>query len=417
MTKKRVPGRALCWMSGLGLAVLLVVPPDPLAGQAATPAPPASTSNVPDEAKSLVVQINTFVGPGVSSPYGAGIIIATQGDSLYIVTADHVLKFGNATPTVWVVFATGDSAAASILARGDSLIDLALLKVTADRASIARWTPRSWDRVGDVLALRSDDPVSPVGCPEQKCWLAPSPADHVAWRDQLGIVFQSYFVSNGSSGGALFNQWWEVVGMVVEYAPPRPEAISIDRVLRTVRNWGQPVTLEPPSIPRAGYRTTIGFTVLAPGHGDEGIGAEQRWPSGRLTLLRQAGPVLRWHLAALRLAPANLAVSAGMVGLDLHLRQGRLALDPFVEAGFGHVETRHDLGGYLIAGSNGDVYVPLWERLVGDGIGVGGGATVEASLLPHIILSVTAGYWTFTTPLDAPKLGKVFVGGGVRLGL
>jgi len=391
--------------------------PGLLAGQVATPITPASTSNVPDEAKALVVQVNTFLRSGVVSPYGAGIIVGASGDALYIATANHVLQFGSVTPTVWVVFPSGDSAEATIVARGDSVVDLALLKVTTDRARLARWTPRSWDRVGNVRALRGDDPVSPVGCPNRVCWLAPSPADHVAWRDQFGIVFQSYFVDPGSSGGALFNQSWEVVGMVVRYAPPRPEALSIDQVLRTVRSWRQPVSLEPPSIPRVGYRTAIGLTVLGPGRGYEGIGAQHRWPSGRLTVLRQAAPAVRWHLSVLRLAPTNLAITAGMAGLDVRLRRGRFALDPFIEAGFGHVEGRHDLGGYYIAGSGGSVYVPLWQRVVGDGIGVGGGATLEAVVFPHAIVGLTAGYWTFTTPLDAPKLKTLFIGGGVSLGL
>jgi len=92
---------------------------------------------------------------------------------------------------------------------------------------------------------------------------------------------------------------------------------------------------------------------------------------------------VRWHLAALRVAPTNLAITAGMAGLDVHLPRGRFALDPFIEAGFGHVEGRHDLGGYYIAGSGGSVYVPLWQRVVGDGIGVGGGATQTRQPIPR----------------------------------
>lgn len=400
----------------LELALLLMVWPGLLDGQGATPKKPPSTSNVPPEARALVVQINTFVRPGVVSPYGAGIIVGASGDAIYIATANHVLQFGTITPTVWVVFASGDSSEATIVGRGDSIVDVALLQVTGDRTKLARWTPRSWNRLGSVQALRSDDPVSPVGCPNRKCWLAPSPADHVAWRDQFGIVFQSYFVDPGSSGGALFNESWEVVGMVVRHAPPRPEALSINEVLRFVQGW-RPVRLTAPSIPRAGYRTAIGLTVLGPGRGNEGIGTQHRWPSARLALLRSAGRVVRWHASALRLAPANLAITAGMAGLDLHLRQGRFALGPFVEAGFGHVEGRHDLGGYYVAGSGGNEYVPLWDQVVGDGIGVGGGVTLEAFVLPHGALELTAGYWSFTAPENAPKLKKLFIGAGVRLGL
>jgi len=124
-----------------------------------------------------------------------------------------------------------------------------------------------------------------------------------------------------------------------------------------------------------------------------------------------------WHVAALRLTPQNLVVTAGMGGVGLHLKKGRFALHPYLEAGLGQVEGRFDLGGYYVATAGGAAYVPFWSRVVGDGLGIGGGMSVETVALPRTIVEFTAGYWSFTTPLNAPKLADLFIGGGIRFGL
>jgi S1-C subfamily serine protease len=387
-----------------------------LAAQApATPAEQAG--NVPDVAKAMVVSVTSSFSDGTAGSYGAGIIVGTDGNSLYIATAGHVVQGGPGAPMVWVAFAAGDSARATVvLPRGPEL-DLAVLQVTVDPAHRERWIPGSWDRVGNVRALRSDDPVSPVGCPQQVCWEAPAPADRVVGKDPLGILFQSYFVGPGSSGGALFNQYWEVVGMVTHDDPPRGEALRIDEVLDRVRASKLPVSLQRPSVPRGGYPTSIGVAVLTSSSSSSPGASDSRAPSGRVTLERRVMPAVSWHVSALRLAPDNLAITAAMGGVGLHLTVGRFSAAPFVEAGFGHVEGRHDLGGHYVAGSGGSQYVPLWNREVGDGLGIGGGATLEAIAFPRTIVEITAGYWSFTTPENVPKLKKVFFGGGLRLGL
>ena len=396
-----------CWAWALSGA-------HPLGAQVnAAPAPRGG--NVPDAAKALVVSVTTSFGDGSTAPYGAGIIVGADGNGFYIATAGHVVQAGAGTPVVWVTFATGDSMQATVVQPRGPELDLAVLQVAVDPAHRQKWTPASWDRLGNVRSLRSDDPVSPVGCPQHICWEAPAPADRVVGVDRLGILFQSYFVGPGSSGGALFNQWWEVVGMVTHDDPPRGEAIRIDEVLDRVKAWKLPVNLRRPTVPRAGYLTSIGVAVLT---STSSSGAsDSRAPSGRVTVERRVMQAVTWHLSALRLAPENLAITAGMGGVGLHLTAGRFALDPFVEAGFGHVEGRHDLGGYYVAGGGGSRYVPLWNRVVGDGLGIGGGAKLEAIAFPRTIVEITVGYWSFTTPLNVPKLKKLFIGAGLRLGL
>jgi hypothetical protein len=315
----------------------------------------AEGGNVPDVAKAMVVSVTTVFGDSTAGPYGAGIIVGADGSSLYIATAGHVVQ--NA-PRILVGFGPRDTVPATVVVPRGRDLDLAVLRVAADPAQRQKWTPQSWDRVGNVRALRSDDPVSPVGCPQRVCWEAPAPADRVVGKDPLGILFQSYFVGPGSSGGALFNQWWEVVGMVTHDEPPRGEALRIDEVLGRVRAAKLPVNLARPSVPRAGYATSIGLAILT-SSSSSSVDYDSRTPSGRVTLERRVLPAVSWHVSALRLAPENLAITAGMGGVGLQHASGRFSGRLFVEAGFGRVEGRRDLGGYYVAGATGSEYVPL----------------------------------------------------------
>ena len=376
----------------------------------------AQEGNVPPEPKSFVVDVLSYFEGSKTPTQGAGVLFGAGRDTLYIVTAAHVLQRDTTLREVWVKFVSGDSVPAIVAHPKEGELDLAVLGVAMDASRLARWTPLSWDRKGDPGKLVSGDPVHPVGCPRSRCWGTPVPSDFMIGKDGPDILFQSSFVGPGMSGGALFNTLWEIVGVVIKHEPERANAIRMDRALRQVDAWGFPVTLKRPAIPRAWYHTTVGAAILASSSSGGGTG-ETRAPSGRATITRQSSRRVSWHLAGLRLAPKNLAVTAGMGGVGLHLRAGRLAWHPFVEAGFGHVEARFDRGGYFVATGSGTRYVPSFERVSGDGLGVGGGMNVQAVLLPPVIFEITAGYWSFTRPQNAPKLTNVFIGGGLRLGL
>ncbi len=113
----------------------------------------------------------------------------------------------------------------------------------------------------------------------------------------------------------------------------------------------------------------------------------------------------------------NLAITAGVAGMDIQLRAGRFVFRPFAEAGFGHMDGRYDLGGYYVAASGGSQYVPFWRRVTNDGLGIGGGLALDVITLPRTILEITGGYWGFTPPENAPRLKTGFVGAGLRWGL
>ena len=370
----------------------------------------AQGQNVPAEARSLVTHVVSHFAAGTVEGFGAGIIIGAGPRDLYVATASHVVVVRDTARLIWVIFSSGDSLPGRVMPGAPTSLDLAVLRVSGDSARILRLTPR-WNRLGNVQSLRSDDPVSPVGCPQGVCWQAPTPPDRVVGIDRLGVLIQSSFVQEGSSGGALFNTWWEVVGMVTEVAPPRANAIRIDEVLAQAKVWGAPVMLKRASVPRAGYRTTIGVSWLAPLNAESDQYPDSQLGSGRAMLVRQVGPSWAWHAGLLRLAPDNAVVRAGMVGGQLIVRRGRFAVAPFLEVGLGRVEGRYDAGGYYGTGGS---YVPLWTQQKQDGIGVGGGLDVSVVVVPHVIVQAMVGSWSFTVPDSVAKLPSVFLGAGLR---
>jgi S1-C subfamily serine protease len=416
---RRNPGSSAARRS-TRLLVCLAIWGTATAGAAQQPAAGAvqePASNVPADPRSLVVKVVGSYGENRVSGFGAGIIVGVDEQSLYIATAAHVVQKEIDARRIVVTFATGDTAEATLLHPRRPGLDLAVLRVVSGAGLVRQWASRSWDRLGDVEALRRDDPAYPVGCPPGRCWRAPARADRVVGVDGLGILFQSSFVDPGSSGGALFNAWWEVVGMITEDVPPEAYAVRIDEVVAQARAWSVPGLLKRPVVPRAWYRTTVGVVVLASTASSTGLADESRFPSGRVTGSRQISPTVSWHLGALRLAPENLAVTAGIAGVGVHIKRGRLVLHPFVEAGIGHVEGRFDAGGYYVATGNGTQYVPRWLRAVHDALGIGGGASLDLIVRAPISLETTAGYWRFSTPDQVPKLRSLFIGAGLRVGL
>jgi len=374
--------------------------------------------NVPPHAQALVVGLQSYFGDATTPVLGAGIIVGTDARGLVIVTAGHVVrKRAGGTPAraIWVCFASQGSLRPPTLAVLDTVtrrgLDLAVLRVIGNPRDLARWIPQSWDRRGLVDAVGRDDAVNPVGCPNDRCWETPTPADRVSFAGKFEIEFQSAFVDEGSSGGALFNRSWEVIGMLVSEEPPHGRAIRIDQIVAQLGTWEIPLQLRTSSYPRGGYRMSLGGSVMFATHGPSAGG---RAPSGRVTVTRQVSPVISWHLSALRLAPENLGVAAGMAGVGIELRKGRFVVRPFAEAGFGRTEGRYDLGGYYVAGPGGSQYVPFWRRVQGDGLGIGSGMVLEVITLPHIILEATGGYWKFSAPDNVPRLQTGFVGAGLR---
>lgn len=396
---------------GLAVACALVAP-SRLGAQQSGPAP--------EEARELVFKVASrwIVQRGESADttpkLGAGVIVGVDDDRVYLVTAKHVVRARGLATEVTVTARHGGKTdiPATIVDTAGENIDLAVLTVA--RVAVGRIP--ALDRRGDPNRLRFNDPVSPMGCPNGICWGVPAPADRVIGIVGQDLIVQSQFIAPGSSGGALFNQYWEVVGVVTGEQPPRANALDIDLVVELVRGMKHPVSLRRAKVPRAGYAIHLGALVLAPLSNTGGaLGAETRFPSGRVVASRRGDLYgLTWHLSGLRLAPRNLTVTAGMGGVGLGFRWGPLTAQPFVEVGLGRVEGRWDAEGYVEAGG---AYVPLWRKEKQDGLGIGAGLSLLMTIAPHLTVEALAGHWSFNRPDNIPALPGLFAGGGVRLGL
>jgi hypothetical protein len=97
--------------------------------------------------------------------------------------------------------------------------------------------------------------------------------------------------------------------------------------------------------------------------------------------------------------------------------KGRVWLNPFLEGGFGHVEGRFDAGGYYIDNNGTNTYVPLWRQVKDDGLGYGAGVSLMALVVPHTIVEVMVGHWSFNRPVNAPGTPNIVWGAGLRLGM
>jgi len=383
---------------------------------------------MPDEARDLVVRIDAYL-QGLDLPsFGAGIVIAAPTTTeLYVVTAKHVVEDG-ARFDVSLAFRPDAVRAGRVLWVSEDR-DIAVLSISVPEDDVTR-VRGSFTRLGNPRALSARSDVYPVGCPSGDCWLQPT-ADQVTTPGPVVLEFQSAFVREGHSGGGLFDDTWELVGMVTQGDLRRAEAVPVDLLLSEVRGlagvteaeWARMSTLRTPAVPRRGYALTLGASlmsalgqpdILPPGGGDPlNPLLESRFPSVRVTLSARTGGGRSWHLAAMRLAPDNVTITGLFAGFGLEARSGRILVRPFAEAGGARVESRFDTGGYLVSGST---YVPIWDREERDGLGFGGGVTAELTVFSNTILELTGGAWSFGLPENAPDVPYFYAGGGLRLG-
>ena len=410
----------------IGLVLGLSVGTSPLAVVAQTRPPGNATacrpnsSVAPEEALQLVVKLKSYVGKAFFQN-GSGIIIGDRGGTLYVATAAHVVMDARQPVDSIRAFLYTDCGTPIIATPCVAIdpkrdLDLAVLCV---RPNAGGGRPRSLSRLGNVRRLGPHTPVYPVGCPGGDCWGVGLPDKVlVAEPNQPRILFATFFVAPGHSGGPLFNEWWEVVGMLTKLGQPLSEAIPIDSVLSAACNpkcRSHEETLQSPFVPRGGYRLSLGLNGLFSSADGKPGG---RFPPERANLMYRINPLLELHAGSVRLTPQNLSVTGAMAGLGLNLpSKGRVWVNPFLEGGFGHVEARFDAGGHYVDDNGTNVYVPLWRQVKDDAMGYGAGVSLMALVAPHTIVEVIVGHWSFNRPPNAPRMPDIVWGAGLRLGM
>jgi alpha-tubulin suppressor-like RCC1 family protein len=223
----RILARALLWSAGVWPGV-----------SAAQDVVEAS-----EQVKPLLVMIACSTPSGVES-FGAGIIVSVENARVWIATAAHVVRECQGNPQVR--FRSGRAARGATVPQAlDDSLDLAALLVTGVNAAELPAIPL--DRLGDPSILRRGDPLYLVGNPNGEEWSASDTPDRMLRAEGDVLHFSSTAIALGHSGGALLNDRWEVVGLIV--ADSRTgRAVSITRVVEALRSWKVPVALRVPHV-------------------------------------------------------------------------------------------------------------------------------------------------------------------------
>jgi len=196
------------------------------------------------EVEQLVVMIHCKVGD--EETIGAGIMFGAANDRLYIVTANHVVRPRGVSATQVTVelrALPGEPVPATLLTTFDGKRDLAVLSIPGAAALHVDSATIPFDRLGDATALGRGDGVYALGYPQGQPWgvnIAPAP---VATTSDSLVTFETSLVSPGHSGGALLNERWEVVGLLLNVQPPTATARSISQIVDMLREWRYPVAL------------------------------------------------------------------------------------------------------------------------------------------------------------------------------
>ena len=197
-----------------------------------------------EDIKNLVVRIEAKIGDETS--YGAGIIFGAENDRVYIVTANHVVRHGNREGQDVDVRLRGlreKPLPAKLESHFDVEHDLAVVVVPNAKALGIDLNALPFDRVGEPAALTRGDPVFLAGHPNDMRWSLSVTPDGFVEQEDDWLRFESKSLFPGHSGGVLLNFRLEIVGLLRSDKQPNGEALSITKVLSTLKAWGYPVKL------------------------------------------------------------------------------------------------------------------------------------------------------------------------------
>jgi S1-C subfamily serine protease len=132
----------------------------------------------------------------------------------------------------------GESFDARPLDHFDPALDLAVLVVSEVGRHNIPLDRIPFERLGAPEALKRGDPVYPLGNPGGRSWYSrvnPDAMSAAVTGDRL--VFEAPFLARGHSGGGLFTERWELVGMIQADEPPEGRALSVTRM---IAEWSSP---------------------------------------------------------------------------------------------------------------------------------------------------------------------------------
>jgi len=208
-----------------------------------------------EEVKRLVPMVECRIEGDQAS--GAGIAFGSRKDTVYVATAEHVVRpCRQPGGTVVLRFRNHPSVQvpARISAHSDAELDLTVLEADVAQGSSL---DLPFDRLGDPASLVRGSRVYSLGW-RNRPWALNSTPEPVSEHTAHRVYYESNFIGPGHSGGALLDDNMLILGMLRSEQPPLGEAIGIDRVLDRARQWIYPVSLRAPYFPDVLHLLTAG---------------------------------------------------------------------------------------------------------------------------------------------------------------
>ena len=178
---------------------------------------------------------------------GTAVVFGLTPEHIYLVTAAHVVRHSGRSPTaIELRFGGSDRTLPARMEQFDDKgLDIAVLVVERSTAVGVDLADLPFDRLAAAGSARRGDPVFVIGNRRN----APSgnvTPDRVSMIDGNRIRFESRFVVTGFSGGPLFNERWQLLGLVLSDDPPEAEAIAFGAVAAKLKEWRLPLALRAP---------------------------------------------------------------------------------------------------------------------------------------------------------------------------
>jgi hypothetical protein len=202
------------------------------------------------EMQRLVPVVYTqFDGSTAPDAGGTGIVFAVTPERMYVVTAAHVVrKQGHSASGIELRFGDGrNKVPARLVQFDDKGLDIAVLVVDQPRRAGLDVDDLPFDRIAATGSARRGDPVFMMGRRGERLSVNVTP-DRVSIVSDVTIAFETNFIVPGFSGGPLFNDRWQLLGVIVRDNVPEGEARAMPAVIGQLKQWGLPVDLRQPYV-------------------------------------------------------------------------------------------------------------------------------------------------------------------------
>lgn len=167
----------------------------------------ARNENSVVEIRTESVATDLWMQQYITQGAGSGVIIDTKG---YILTNNHVIEGAN---KITVKLHNGEEYVAKLIAT-DPLTDIAVIQIKASNLSVAVLGDSSKLSVGD-LAVAIGNPLGQLGGTATTGIISALDRDLTIDGKKMTLLQTDASINPGNSGGGLFNQYGELIGLVV----------------------------------------------------------------------------------------------------------------------------------------------------------------------------------------------------------